>query len=62
MKKHTYLIVDTETTKNQTVADFGAVLMTRNGNIVEQFGAMVGGHFGKMPLFSDPKANPNDFW
>jgi hypothetical protein len=62
MKKHTYLIVDTETTKNQTVADFGAVIMTRNGNIVEQFGAMVGGHFGKMPLFSDPKANPDDFW
>jgi DNA polymerase III epsilon subunit-like protein len=62
MKKHTYLIVDTETTKNQTVADFGAVIMTRNGNIVEQFGAMVGGHFGKMPLFSDPNANPDDFW
>jgi len=62
MKKHTYLIVDTETTKYQTVADFGAVIMTRDGTIIEQFGAMVGGHFGKMPLFSDPKADPSAFW
>ena len=62
MKKHTYLIVDTETTKYQTVADFGAVIMTRDGTIIEQFGAMVDGHFGKMPLFSDPRANPAAFW
>jgi len=62
MKKHTYLIVDTETTKYQTVADFGAVVMTRDGTIVEQFGAMVSGHFGKMPLFSDPSADPAAFW
>jgi DNA polymerase III epsilon subunit-like protein len=62
MKKHTYLIVDTETTKYQTVADFGAVIMTRDGTIIEQFGAMVDGHFGKMPLFSDPKADPEAFW
>ena len=60
--KHFYLIVDTETTKYQTVADFGAVIMTRDGTIVEQFGAMVSGHFGKMPLFSDPKADPDAFW
>jgi len=60
--KHYYLIVDTETTKYQTVADFGAVIMTRDGTIVEQFGAMVAGHFGKMPLFSDPKADPDAFW
>ena len=39
--KHFYLIVDTETTKKQTVADFGAVLVTRKGEIVEQFGALV---------------------
>ena len=62
MNKHTYLIVDTETTKYQTVADFGAVIMTRDGTIIEQFGAMVDGHFGKMPLFSDPKADPEAFW
>lgn len=60
--RHYYLIVDTETTKKQTVADFGAVVMTKQGQIVEQFGAMVNGHFGKMPLFSDPSADPDAFW
>ena len=42
--RHFYLIVDTETTKKQTVADFGAVVVTKQGRIVEQFGAMVHGH------------------
>ena len=37
--KHYYLIVDTETTKKQTVADFGAVIVTKQGEIVEQVGA-----------------------
>jgi len=60
--RHFYLIVDTETTKKQTVADFGAVIVTRQGEIVEQFGAMVHGHFGTLPLFSDPTARPEDFW
>ena len=60
--KHHYLIVDNETTKKQTVADFGAVLVTRKGEIVEQFGAMVLGHFGTLPLFSDPSADPTAFW
>ena len=60
--RHFYLIVDTETTKKQTVADFGAVVVTKQGRIVEQFGAMVHGHFGKLPLFSDPSADPAAFW
>jgi hypothetical protein len=60
--KHFYLIVDTETTKRNTVADFGAVIVTKQGEIVERFGAMVAGHFGKMPLFSDSKADPDAFW
>ena len=51
--RHYYLIVDTETTKKQTVADFGAVVVTKQGKIVEQFGAMVLNHFGKLRLFSD---------
>ena len=46
--RHFYLIVDTETTKRGTVADFGAVVVTKQGRIVEQFGAMVHGHFGKL--------------
>jgi hypothetical protein len=60
--KHFYLIVDTETTKKQTVADFGAVLVTRKGEIVEQFGALVLGEFGKKPLFFDPSASDSAFW
>ena len=60
--RHFYLIVDTETTKRGTVADFGAVVMTKKGQIVEQFGAMVNKHFGTMPLFSDPDADQNAFW
>jgi len=60
--RHFYLIVDTETTKRGTVADFGAVVITKQGRIVEQFGAMVHGHFGKLPLFSDPSADPDAFW
>ena len=60
--RHYYLIVDTETTKRGTVADFGAVIVTKQGEIVEQFGAMVLGHFGKLPLFSDPSADADAFW
>ena len=60
--KHFYLIVDTETTKKQTVADFGAVIVTKQGEIVERFGAMVLGHFGKMPLFSDPSVEDSELW
>jgi len=60
--RHYYLIADTETTKRQTVADFGAVLMTKQGEIIEQYGVMVLGHFGKMPLFSDPTAADAEIW
>jgi hypothetical protein len=62
MSKHYYIIVDTETTKKQSVADFGAVVVTRKGKIVEQFGAMVLGHFGKFDLFADPSAPDSAFW
>ena len=62
INRHYYLIVDTETTKRGTVADFGAVIVTKQGEIVEQFGAMVLRHFGTLPLFSDPKADPDQFW
>jgi len=43
--KHYYLIVDTETTytkgEEDTVADFGAVIVDRNGTIYEQLGVLV---------------------
>ena len=60
--KHYYLIVDTETTTKQTVADFGAVIVDRQGQIIDQFGAMVLGHFGKFDLFYDPTAADSEFW
>ena len=62
MNKHHYLIADTETTQRGTVADFGAVVVDRKGAIIEQFGALVLGHFGQMPLFSDPNADADAFW
>ena len=64
MTKHFYLIVDTETTagRNSTVADFGAVLVSKQGEIVERFGAMVLGHFSKKRLFSDPTAPDSALW
>lgn len=43
--KHTYLIVDTETTytkgQQDTVADFGAVIVDRENNVMAQIGALV---------------------
>ena len=60
--RHFYLIVDTETTQRGTVADFGAVLITKQGEIVERFGAMVLNHFGSLPLFSDPTAPASALW
>lgn len=62
MKKHYYLIVDTETTKANTVADFGAVVIDRQGNIVEQFGVLLDGHFGTVELFHDKLAPAESFW
>jgi hypothetical protein len=62
MKKHYYLIVDTETTQKNTVADFGAVIVDRQGNIVEQFGVLLDGHFGKVELFHDKLAPAESFW
>jgi hypothetical protein len=60
--RHFYLIVDTETTQRGTVADFGAVLITKQGEVVERFGAMVLNHFGSLPLFSDPTAPDSAIW
>ena len=60
--RHFYLIVDTETTQRGTVADFGAVLITKQGEIVERFGAMVLNHFGSLPLFADATAPDSSLW
>ena len=44
--KHYYLIVDVETTKSGKVADFGAVVIDRKGNVVASLGVLVEGIFG----------------
>lgn len=59
-KKQFFLIVDTETTVNDTVADFGAVIVDRNGEIHAQCAVLVAGQFDKCELFYDPK--DNGFW
>ena len=51
MKKDYYLIIDTETTINDKVADFGAVICDRKGNIADQCGVLVSGVFGIDPCF-----------
>ena len=40
-KKHFYLIVDTETTNDNLVADFGAVVVDRQGKVWAEFGALL---------------------
>ena len=40
-KKHFYLIVDTETTNANMVADFGAVVVDRGGKVWAEFGALL---------------------
>lgn len=50
-KKQYYLIVDTETTITDKVADFGAVICDRNGTIFAQCGVLVQSVFGVDPLF-----------
>ena len=51
-KKKFFLIVDTETTQTGTVADFGAVIVDRQGNIEKEMGILVG------DFFSDRTAHP----
>jgi hypothetical protein len=51
MKKDYYLIIDTETTMSDKVADFGAVVVDRKGNIQTQCGVLVNGVFGIDALF-----------
>lgn len=52
-KKQYFLIIDTETTITDKVADFGAIVCDRQGNIVKQCGTMVAGVFGIDSLFFD---------
>lgn len=53
MKKQYFLIIDTETTQDQLVADFGAIVCDRKGRIVTQYACMVQGIYNnpEHPLF-----------
>ncbi len=56
-KKQYFLIVDTETTITDKVADFGAVVCDRNGIIVNQCGVLINTVFGVDNLFYDTSAD-----
>ena len=52
-KKQFFLIIDTETTIKDTVCDFGAVVVDKQGNIHDQLAVLVKDHFDKFELFHD---------
>ena len=59
-RRQFFAILDTETTINDTVADFAIVICDRNGQIYNQCAVLVRDHFDKMELFHDK--NANDIW
>jgi hypothetical protein len=62
-KKHYYLIVDTETTMDEKVADFGAVIIDRKGAIQAQCGILINGIYNDRenhPLFFNEYSG--DLW
>jgi hypothetical protein len=64
-KKDFFLLADTETTQDNLVADFGAIICDRQGNVVNQIAVMVDGIFTdkeKHPLFFDSKLGSDALW
>lgn len=59
-KKQFFAILDTETTINNTVADFAIIIVDRTGKIFNQCAVMVKDHYGTFELFHDK--NANDIW
>lgn len=59
-KKQYFMIIDTETAIDDTVADFGAVVCDRKGVIQAQCGVLVKGVFDEKELFYNPV--DNGFW
>ena len=59
-KKQFFLIVDTETTINDTVADFGAIVVDKQGKIFAECAVLVAGEYGTKRLFHDK--NACDIW
>lgn len=59
-KKQFFAILDTETTMENTVADFAIIIVDREGKIYNQCAVMVKDHYSTFELFHDKKAN--DIW
>lgn len=59
-KKQYFAILDTETTMQNTVADFGIIIVDREGRIYNQCAVMIKDHYGEFELFHDKAAN--DIW
>lgn len=59
-KKQYFAILDTETTMENTVADFGVIICDREGKIFNQCAVLIQGHYGNFELFHDK--NANDIW
>lgn len=59
-KKQFFAVCDTETTMQNTVADFAMVICDREGTIYNQCAVMVKDHYGAFELFHDKAAN--DIW
>lgn len=61
-KRDYYLVVDTETTMSDKVADFGAVLVDKQGNILKSCAVLIRGVFGIDPLFYIASENQASLW
>jgi len=59
-KKQYFAILDTETTMENTVADFAIIICDREGVIYNTCAVLVNGHYGTFELFHDKMAN--DIW
>ena len=59
-KKQYFAILDTETTMQNTIADFAIIIVDRQGKIYNQCAVLVAEHYGKYELFHDK--NANDIW
>ncbi len=60
-QKQYFLIVDTESTIDETVADFGAIIVDRKGTIYKEIAILVTGEFGAQKLFYNANS-PDDIW
>lgn len=59
-KKQFFAILDTETTIQDTIADFAIIIVDRHGIIFNQCAVLVAEHYGKYELFHDK--NASDIW